>query len=85
MRSIIFIPECLNQYLEWEKVDKKIFQRINLLLDDIRKHPYSGIGKPEPLKYELKGFWSRRIDKKHRLVYKVTDDAIIVYSCKYHY
>jgi len=72
-------------YLFWKKTDKKIKTKIDLLLEDIQKNPYKGLGKPEPLKYEAKGFWSRRIDKKHRLVYVVANEIIHVIQCRYHY
>ena len=85
MKKILFEDEALKNYFEWEKVNKKVFIKINKLLDDTRQNPFKGTGKPEPLKHQLKGFWSRRITWEHRLVYKVTDDAIIVVSCKFHY
>ncbi|MBW8050337.1 MAG: Txe/YoeB family addiction module toxin [Cytophagales bacterium] len=85
MREVFFEPLSNKQFLEWRRTDKKIFQKIDDLLDDACQNPFSGTGKPEPLKHELKGCWSRRITKEHRLVYTVTDDAIIVISCKYHY
>jgi len=69
----------------WKTNDKKIYSRIERLVDNILISPYSGIGKPEPLKHELAGYWSRRITKEHRLVYKITGISIIVVSCKYHY
>ena len=72
-------------YLYWQGVDKKTLKRINTLIKDICRQPYVGIGDPEPLKHNLSGYWSRRIDKEHRLVYKVTDSAIIVVQCRYHY
>ncbi|WP_082727289.1 Txe/YoeB family addiction module toxin [Nostoc sp. NIES-3756] len=65
--------------------DKKVFKKILDLVKDIQRDPFSGIGKPEPLKYELQGYWSRRITEEHRLVYKVEEDLLIILSCKYHY
>ena len=86
MKKILFENnDGLEQFNEWEMDDKKIFDKIAKLLDDTRQNPFKGIGKPEPLKHTLSGCWSRRITKEHRLVYKVTADAIIVISCKYHY
>lgn len=85
MKRILFEQDASEQFYEWEHKDKKIFNKIVELLDDVRQNPFKGIGKPEPLKYHFKGCWSRRITKEHRLVYQVTDDAIIVISCKYHY
>ena len=69
----------------WEKRDVKMVARINRLIDDIKKHPFTGIGKPEPLRFDQKGYWSRRIDREHRLVYKVANDTIFVAQCRYHY
>ena len=72
-------------YLYWQAVDKKILKRINTLIKDIQRQPFTGIGDPEPLKHNWSGCWSRRIDRTHRLVYKVADDMIIVAQCRYHY
>ena len=69
----------------WQKTDKKILRRINLLIQDIKRSPFEGIGKPEPLKYDLSGYWSRRIDDEHRIVYKVQNDAIFLSQLRYHY
>ncbi len=72
-------------YLEWQTEDKKTLKRINLLLKDIQREGFEGIGKPEPLKGDYSGWWSRRIDGENRIVYKVSDEAIIIASCKGHY
>ena len=72
-------------YLYWQTQDKKTLKRINQLLKDIDRNGYEGIGKPEPLKYELQGFWSRRIDNEHRLVYRINEDRIEIVSCRLHY
>lgn len=72
-------------YLYWKKNDKKNLKRINQLLTDIQRHPFDGIGKPEPLKGNLSGFWSRRIDDTHRIVYAVEKDTVIIIACKGHY
>jgi toxin YoeB len=72
-------------YLYWQKTDKKVLKRINLLIKDIKRQPFRGLGDPEPLKHNWSGYWSRRIDREHRLVYKVTDESIIVVQCRYHY
>ena len=85
IKQIIFEPKAKDEYEEWKKENVKIFERIRELIKDIRKTPFKGIGKPEPLKYGLQGYWSRRIDKINRLVYTVKDNTIIVLSCKYHY
>lgn len=72
-------------YLYWQKTDKQTLKRINVLVEATMKLPFEGIGKPEPLKYELVGMWSRRIDQEHRLVYKATEDGILILQCRYHY
>ncbi|NHB92247.1 Txe/YoeB family addiction module toxin [Photorhabdus cinerea] len=72
-------------YLHWQQTDKKILKRINTLIKDIKRQPFDGLGDPEPLKHNWSGYWSRRIDREHRLVYKVTDEAIIIVQCRYHY
>ena len=72
-------------YLYWQTQDKKTLKRINQLLKDIDRNGYEGLGKPEPLKYELQGFWSRRIDDEHRLVYRIKEDRIEIISCRLHY
>ena len=85
MRKIIFEWSIFQDFIEWATIDKKLYQRIVDLIMDILRQPFSGIGKPEPLKHDLKGYWSRRINDEHRLVYKVNDEAVIIVSCKYHY
>ena len=84
MRPIAFHQTAFDDYSEWAKADKKLFERIRRIIIETAKTPFDGIGKPEPLKHELKGYWSRRLTDDHRLVYKVTDEQIII-SCKYHY
>ena len=82
-----FSDRCWEDYLHWQKTEKKIIKRINLLLADIQRNPYSsdGLGKPEQLKDNLQGYFSRRITSEHRLVYTISDDLIIVAQCRYHY
>ena len=72
-------------YLYWQKEDRKILRKINLLLEDISRNGNQGIGKPEPLKGDFQGFWSRRIDEEHRLIYSVDDNQIMIITCRYHY
>ncbi|MDF1581810.1 MAG: Txe/YoeB family addiction module toxin [Methyloprofundus sp.] len=72
-------------YLYWQATDKKILKRINTLLKDIKREPFAGIGEPEPLKHNWSGYWSRRINREHRIIYKVTEESIIVVQCRYHY
>lgn len=81
----IFVDESWEDYLYWQRTDKKILSKINDLLKDISRSSYSGLGKPEPLKHKYKGFWSRRIDGEHRLIYKVKDDEILIAKCRFHY
>lgn len=85
MKDVEFTPTALRQLHYWQTTDPRVYDRIDLLLKDIQDRPFTGIGKPEPLKHELKGFWSRRITKEHRLVYKVTATSIVVIACRYHY
>lgn len=77
--------DAWNEYLYWQTQDKKILKRINQLLQDIRRNPFEGIGKPEPLRGNLTGFWSRRIDSEHRLVYAVEEETVLIFSCRGHY
>jgi len=81
----IFVDESWEDYLYWQKIDKKMLTRINLLLKDISRHPYEGIGKPEPLKHNYRGFWSRRINGEHRLIYQATENEIRIIKCRFHY
>ena len=83
--KIIFSSEAWEEYLYWQKADRKIQKRINSLINDIRRSPHKGKGKPEPLKYALSGYWSRRIDEEHRLVYKVEGDALLIAQLRFHY
>lgn len=82
---IKFSDQAWDDYLFWQTNDRANLKRINALLKDIKRSPFEGIGKPEPLKHNLAGFWSRRIDDEHRLVYSVQDDTILVAQCRYHY
>jgi toxin YoeB len=82
---VTFERSAFREFVEWATLNKKIHQRmVNLILDLLRQ-PYTGIGKPELLKYEMQGYWSRRIDDEHRLVYKVEGEMVVIVSCKYHY
>lgn len=82
---LIFSDHAWNDYLYWQKFDKKILKRINLLIKDVQRSPFEGIGKPEPLKHALSGYWSRRINEEHRFVYKVNDNSILIAQLRYHY
>ncbi|CAA0120048.1 Toxin YoeB [BD1-7 clade bacterium] len=77
--------EAWNDYVYWQGQDKKTLKRINRLISDTQRSPFEGIGKPEPLKENLSGFWSRRIDETNRLVYAVDNDQLTIISCRYHY
>lgn len=83
--KLIWTENAWDDYLYWQKIDKKILLRINKLIQSIQRTPFEGLGDPEPLKHQLSGFWSRRIDKEHRLVYKISDESIMVVQCRYHY
>ena len=83
--KIVFSKNAWEEYTSWLTEDRKMLRKINELITDVQQHPFEGKGKPEPLKYDLAGFWSRRIDREHRLVYRIEDGNILVYSCKYHY
>ena len=85
IRVIQWDFDAWEDYLYWQGQDKKILKRINQLVKDICRTPFEGIGKPEPLKGNLTGFWSRRVDEEHRLVYAVEDSAVVVISCRGHY
>ena len=82
---ITFSKNAWEEYISWQKEDKKILRKINELIKDIERTLFPGIGKPEPLKYDLAGYWSRRIDLEHRLVYQFRNNEILIYSCRYHY
>jgi len=84
-RRIVFVPEAWEMYLYWHGQDKKTLKRINLLIEDASRDPFSGIGKPEPLVGNLTGYWSRRIDEVNRLVYRATDEDLVIIACRFHY
>ncbi len=83
--KITFSKNAWDDYLSWQQEDKKILKKINVLIREIMRTPYDGAGNPEPLKYDLAGLWSRRIDREHRLVYQVVEGNILIYICRYHY
>ncbi len=82
---ITFTENAWEDYVYWQNIDKRALKKINELLKDIQRNPFSGIGKPEALKFDLAGYWSRRIDQEHRLVYQVKERSILIYACRYHY
>lgn len=83
--DILFLEDAWEDYLYWQNQDQKTLKRINKLIKDIQRTPFEGIGKPEPLKFDMSGLWSRRINEEHRLIYQVTNDHIIIVQCRYHY
>ncbi len=84
-KGIFFHPNAWEDYCYWQKNNSKTVSRINALLKDIQRHPFEGIGKPEPLKHQYRNFWSRRIDSTNRLVYTIKDGKIIIVQCRFHY
>jgi toxin YoeB len=84
-KRIIFTRNAWEDYTSWQNDDRKTLKKINSLIKDIQNSPYEGVGKPEPLKYDLAGLWSRRIDREHRLIYSVVEADVLIYSCRYHY
>lgn len=85
MRAIRFVPDAWEAYLYWQQQDRKTLTRINALINDSAREPFAGIGKPEPLRGNLSGYWSRRIDDTHRLVYRATDRELVIIACRFHY
>ena len=83
--KLLFSDHAWEDYLYWQKTDKKILNRINKLIKATQREPFEGVGKPEPLKHGLTGYWSRRINEEHRMVYKCTDDALLIAQLRYHY
>jgi len=83
--NILFTEESWEDNIYWQSNDKKILKRINLIIKDIQRDPFSGIGKPEPLKFQLQGCWSRRIDQEHRIVYEIVKNDLRIICCRFHY
>jgi toxin YoeB len=83
--NVLFTGNAWDEYIWWQQNGVAVLRRINELIKDIRRQPFTGIGKPEPLKHQLAGYWSRRIDQKHRLVYRVEADVLRITQCRYHY
>lgn len=83
--KLVFSEQAWEDYLHWQKADRKTVQRINTLVKEITRTPHEGVGKPEPLKHALSGYWSRRINDEHRIVYKVADDSLFIAQLRYHY
>lgn len=85
MRAIRFVPDAWEAYLYWQDQDEKTLRRLNSLITAAARDPFVSIGKPEPLRGELSGYWSRRIDETNRLVYRVTDIELVIIACRFHY
>jgi toxin YoeB len=85
MRNLLFTNACWDDYLFWQTQDKKTLKRINELIKSAQRTPFEGIGKPEALRENLSGYWSRRIDQEHRLVYEASDEQLTIIACRYHY
>ena len=85
MKRITFSQNSWEDYISWQSEDRKMLKKINEIILDIQRAPYSGLGKPESLKYDLTGYWSRRIEREHRLVYQLIGEEILIYSCRYQY
>lgn len=83
--KLIFAEAAWQDYCYWQTQDKQILKRINQLIQEIQREPFAGIGKPEPLKHALSGYWSRRINDEHRIVYKVETDALLIAQLRHHY
>ncbi len=83
--KLIFSEQAWEDDLYWQKTDRKVLARINTLIQDIQREPSSGIGKPEPLKHGFAGYWSRRINDEHRIVYRIKDDSVLIAQLRYHY
>jgi toxin YoeB len=83
--KIIFPDQAWEDYLYWQNTDKAMLKKVNSLIKEIERLPFEGTGKPEPLKHNLSGLWSRRINLDHRLVYKIDEEAIVIFQCRYHY
>ncbi len=82
---LIFSDKAWDDYIYWQETDRQVLKKINRLIKEIKRAPFDGLGKPEPLKHELSGFWSRRITEEHRLVYEVCENSLAIASCRYHY
>lgn len=82
---IVWAPGAWQDYLYWSRTDVRVRDKINTLIEDVRRHPFTGLGKPEPLKRKLRGFWSRRISREHRLVYRIESGVVQIAQCRFHY
>ncbi|HEX3554748.1 MAG TPA: Txe/YoeB family addiction module toxin [Thermoanaerobaculia bacterium] len=83
--KLIFSEQAWEDYLYWQRTDRKVLEKVNTLIREIQREPFSGIGKPEPLKHAFAGYWSRRLNDEHRIIYKVRDDSLLIAQLRYHY
>ena len=83
--KVLFLPDAFEQYVHWQERDRAMLGKLNRLIRECRRHPFEGTGKPEPLRGDYSGFWSRRIDREHRLVYRVEGETLVILQCRYHY
>jgi toxin YoeB len=83
--NVVFQALAFDQYVEWQRLDRTVLTKINRLIAECQRHPFEGTGKPEPLRGDYSGWWSRRIDREHRLVYRVSGNALEIAQCRYHY
>jgi toxin YoeB len=83
--KLVFADEAWEDYLYWQKQDRRMVERINKLIRELQRDPYSGVGKPEPLRHALAGFWSRRMTDEHRIVYRVEEDSLLIAQLRHHY
>ncbi|MBB1161777.1 Txe/YoeB family addiction module toxin [Aquariibacter albus] len=83
--KLVFADAAWEDYVHWQKQDRKMVERINKLIQEVRREPFAGLGKPEPLRHALAGFWSRRITDEHRMVYRVEGDSLLIAQLRYHY
>lgn len=83
--KLIFHAQAWEDYVHWQQTDRKTLERLNLLIKECTRTPFAGVGKPEPLRGALAGWWSRRLTKEHRLVYRASDDGLLIAQCRYHY
>lgn len=82
---IVFLSPAWEDYLYWQQMDKSMLKKINSLIKEIERTPFEGTGKPEPLKHSLSGWWSRRLNLEHRIVYRIENDSVIILQCRFHY
>ena len=83
--KLIFSEQAWEDYLYWQRTDRKVLEKVNTRIREIQREPFSGIGKPEPLKHAFAGYWSRRLSDEHRIIYRVRDDSLLIAQLRYHY